>query len=886
MKLFKKILVSITLLLTGVIGLSSLSYAIFVYNDKNAELEGTQTTSNLVNFTGVDSDYYRIYFFASPYYATGGNITEGHSDSDINTISSTDETDPKAIADSEYNPYNDTTTDYWTGFSQYSNSSQSNFQYSSGNYTWVPMKSISQTSAGSATVTPYKKADFTGYIRENKDNDAGLIIEKTHTYYSIVVEGQITASQLTSIVATSEYKDAWGFGPEFVGWSYDKASVSSRILSSSTSRAASDSNNYTYTTSDDPTKGDTSGTLRYVSSGSGSGTKYKYGNFGRSSDIKMFSDSTSLQYIDNYTSDSGNSIDGSKVGDKVIYLYPVFGAKQNSGLSEYHNLIKFRRNPGSAPQTKQSDEIDYSQNRLTRYFLYDGYDSSALYKNNYSITDYYLDFSGSTVNRIDMAINSTEGTKTSYTQSYAGYGANWPTLISDSALKSLGLESGYYDIRLCIWYASGSSIGDCATVFKVYYEANYFDAILYSHSTSGDSTAYTTLTDGKTIAYCPYIYSETIGGVSFYYVIGLHKQNEHHLTGDNLNGNISDYDGSGYRRLPLADHKYSPSSDSATTEKISSLTGYFFVENVELYKDEKFTILDKEPDNNDYTTVSYSTGAMEDKYISNFNTYLTSSYASDKTPYYSINRTDGITSPISINESDNKKSFISSKDGIYSLLFTITYKENSTNSGINVDSTNSGGGTLSGNNIESINIAYKEVPRKYKFIVLSDPSKRTTSRVNPCDHSVGYEYIYDDKAHWARCQNCGVLWTSELSSSVKECDHIGEEKHTFNTNNECTICGYKVGESSNFAGAYYNSYNMIFNFDSYVCSGSYDEDTIINMSTVLTTFNGGKTLYEVLYSYWGKELVDMSTGLVFNYRIFNSNTFKLNRNYVLYIRQG
>ncbi len=874
MKGFKKLYALVALLVAAIISISSLSYAMFVYNDKNAELEGTHTTSNLVNFSSVASDYYRIYFFASPLYATGANIDDDQTDEQINTISDTDEQDPKIIADSLNNPYNDTATDYWTINGSHSgDSTQSNFNIDGSKYTWIPSESINQESAGSATITPYKKADFTGYIRENTSNEANLSIKKTSTYYSIVVEGHITAAQLNAIVATSEYKDSWGFGPEFIGWTYDKTGAASRIKHSDSQRAQPDTNSYTYeVTSTYSTTNKTTGTITYKGKSSGGGTKYLYGNYGRSSDLDIISDSTSLQYIDNFSS-RGSSIDGSSIGDNIIYLYPVFGAKQNSGLKSYHNLIKVRRNPGDSPQTYQSDEIDYTKNRLTRYFIYSSNNDTPT-NYNYYINDYYL--SSSDTNRIDMSINSTSSLETTD----AGYGSDWPTLISSNEIKSLNLDTGYYDIRLSIWYSSSTStsIETVSTVFKTFYETNYYDAIMYSHSSSGSSSSSVTLSDNTTVVSCPNIYLQKIGtgsgnnnSASFYYVIGFHKVSDLHLTGDNLNDDISSYNNDGYRRLLISNHRYS-----------DNLTKFYFVENVELYENEKFTVLDKVlGEGKDYTSVNYTTSALAYDYISDFNSYLIGSSNDNTKNYSSINTTN---SPISITSADSKKSFTCSKDGVYSFLFTINYKSKSSNEPVRVN--NVGIGIPSGNVIETINIAYKEISKKYKFIVLSDPSKRIND-VSTCNHSYGFEYVYDEKAHWARCMGCGKLWTEEMNESTgKECSHLGDEDHDM-LNNECKVCGYTKGESSYFGvGTFFNSYSSCYNFDSYICSGEYDKDTIINASTVLTTKNSGDTLINILNNHWGKELVDISTGLVFNYRVFLSNKFKLNRNYVLYIRNG
>mgnify|MGYP004573226119 CR=1 FL=1 len=63
------------------------AFAYFTFSDSTT-IDNVGTSSDNAKFNEVESDFYKVYFFASPYYATGA------------TIDGVEETDPLKIADS------------------------------------------------------------------------------------------------------------------------------------------------------------------------------------------------------------------------------------------------------------------------------------------------------------------------------------------------------------------------------------------------------------------------------------------------------------------------------------------------------------------------------------------------------------------------------------------------------------------------------------------------------------------------------------------------------------------------------------------------------------------------------------------------------------------
>ncbi len=811
MKNLRKIYTLIALMLIAIISVSTLSYALFIYTDNtNAKLDDMHATTNNVSLGTADTENYRIYFFASPYYATGANL-DGTSDETYSTIADTDEQDPLKIANAKNNPYN-SDDDYFIAHSTHSNEYEKNFYTSatSKQYTYISASSITQTGANSASITPYKKSKFSGYIRENTT----FGINTTSTYYSTVVNGHLTSELLANVIAQSVYKDEYGFGPEFMGWTYQKEKVKERTIYSSAERYGTTTSNISYS----------DGTATYNSSTTNS--YYTIGNYGKYPDeIEIVSDRTSLKYID-----TGDVKDGSSANDKIIYLYPVFGAKQLSSRSTYPNLVKLRKNAGDNPGLYQSDEIDYDQNRYTAYAYYSSNNTHST--PNYYVKNYYISDSTDTTdtNRVDVAFFYNGISSSSYESSETD-NTDWTTLFSDTTIKGLGLEEGYYNIDISLWWTTSSVSEVDSTTVSSFISTNIYDNYSTIHS------------------------SFTLYNSTYYYscIIGFHKVNNFHITGSSINGDISSYDGDGYKVASLA------SQNTGTSNRY-----YYVAQNVELQKGDTFTVLNKDyaSSTNGYKDITYSLSAMDDTYLKEFNDTLSSATDEDSKKEYSNISIDN--SDISLNSEDNSKSLVANSSNVYSFLFVIEYTSDTT--------------TSKGNIISSISIAYKTVTTYFKFAVLSDPILRAHNTTNHSKHS--NIYYYDDKYHYQACNLCGKLDGDSVEHSY--------------TNDVCTVCGYIKGSnlkhSDNFdskaiTDQYFTDFNHISSYDSYLCSGTYKKGTVINWDTkLITPSSGSSNLGDLFLNYWKYELVDLSTGLVFDYRIFLTDNFKLDRNYICYIR--
>lgn len=362
------------------------SYSPFIKDKQEVDIDSGATTSAI--FDVVDNDYYKVYFFASPYYATGMEETP---DTD---------TDPLNIAKSENNPYN-STEKLMMMYQQ----DDSKFQNMSGYYACYKNKN------DNGTYEMFEKRDYTGYIRQNEE----LGIEKTSTYISITVKGSISAEQLSGIVAASEFKDRYGFGPEFIGWTYDKNNTYSRAITTDGKRYGSNDQ------------------LRY---GNEKGEDVGFygtqiGNYGCQGVIDQVSSTTSLRDIDS------DNRDGSNAGDKIIYLYPVFVSKNYSKKTnvggKQTDVIKFRINPGDNYGDKQTDEIYYpvgseEKKRYTVCLFQNVYENNNV---NYYTKNLYID----TDTKIQLDCDPD-------------WRGTWKTILSYDVIKDMVTENGYYNIDI------------------------------------------------------------------------------------------------------------------------------------------------------------------------------------------------------------------------------------------------------------------------------------------------------------------------------------------------------------------------------------------------------------------------------------------------------
>lgn len=563
-------------------------YAFFILGTdyfKNADFGVDDIYVSNTSFDNDDDSYYKVYFFASPYYATGSKDTPSLSE------------DPLTIANSKSNPYNNTNaycTIASTGYNDYSNAF---FEDGSGYYITYKKKNVDKLSGSEGELDLFNVRDFTGYIRPNEK----LKIEQTYTYVCADFKGSISSEYLSGIIAASEFKDVWGFGPEFIGWTYNKNESFNRTVYKGSS---TDNNSYVRYSTEYSTK---YGLYTCDSSGKKGTIAQAIGNYGVQGKIEQVTSETSLEYLDSLTAD------GSGKGDRVIYLYPVFAAKNYSSDKKFKDnvafgsydapMIKFRVNPGEKYQQKQSEEIDYTQNRYTTCLFMESLNSQKT-NANYSTGNFYIDNDA----HIQLDFDDWSGT--------------WVTILNDEKLDSLGLENGYYNIDLTFWWSGSYSTTSTENTYK---NSNKYLKILSGQVTSG-------------------------GKHTCYYVIGFQKVEDFYL-------NV--YDAEGSAAVKTADLRITPEIED---------TLYYVVDNVYLTEGQVLSF-----SNSTITSI----GTLSDDALSRYNdengqAYLTPGAVATDTQDIKL-----IDNKISVSKSGHYSFLVllGYKDGI-PVSATIAYKEN------------------------------------------------------------------------------------------------------------------------------------------------------------------------------------------------------------------
>lgn len=623
-------------------------YAIFSYA-KDAAVTATVSGSNAMFDETLNDDYYRVYFFASPYYATGA---EFGSATDTNH---TEYTDPLKIAElgKDVNPY-DVTANYGLVGSKLTgtNTKYANAEFSSGDHHYISYKNktVDVLTGIEGQLELFERRDYTGYIRAN----AALGIEKTSTYVAITVRGNLSAEQLDGVVAASEFKDQYGFGPEFIGWTYDKETTKSRTMYGD--------KRYT-----------TDSTLNVCDSrGWGiNETPYQYGNFGCQGEIEQITSTTSLQAIDKTTTD------GSKQNDKVIYLYPVFIAKNYSADKSVGgnttSILKFRVN---ADKTQADDgskmyryeydqfgEIDYSKNRYTAGFFQRTSDNDV----NYYLNNLHID--GKSDFQLDVCpVNGKES-----------WGSYWSTIFSNEGLKKLKLPDGYYNVDVTfltpIGTATSGAKDKVQQLIEKYKATNHYVS-LYSSLDTSPSDGLVLLTKNR---------QTNDNSISVYFVIGFEKVEEFHFVGGPSQESASDYYASGYQIL---------NNTSQMGENVE-----YLIPRTYLYQDETYSVLAEYADKAE--TLPYELAYMDAATISNINnivnqgeqkavTFEGAPAVATETPKIAI-----VKNRLKVNESGN-----------YVFVFAVEYENGQPS---------------------KISFAYQRSEFKYSFIVLNEKPTSTSS---------------------------------------------------------------------------------------------------------------------------------------------------------------
>ena len=640
----KRVFILVFTILLLSVGLISSGFAFYNFSEIH---KIDDITTNFINakFNEINNDYYRIYFFASPYYATGA---DGFTSDD-----------PLVIADSENNPYKYKKDPYLIGGPQASNK-QANIFFPDGSKFYFAAKEIDNEKLnstkpnegnGSEVITKFNKCDFTGFIRKN-DNIG--ITQREYNYVAMTVKGSISSSLLSSVIAGTEFKDQYGFGPEFVGWTYDKETSKKRTMYDD--RRYKDMSSLGWKVIDNRGWGD-------------KGTPYGIGNYGCQGEISQISENTSLNYLDNLasTSDSTTAIDGSKLNDHIIYLYPVFEAKNYSSDKSIGGattaFLKFRINPDNDLNSdtfyayKQLGEIDYSKKRYTVGLFQNEKDNNDDLEINYYTKGIYIDTTGKNdINNIQIDANlASSNDKTTWRQA-------WNTIVSYQELKELNLEPGYYNIDInFMQYDITSDIKSfekeqntrITNLVQKFKDTNKYVAVYGSKQNDHRDTY------GLYWALQNYEYTSKDPTS---YVIGFQKIDEYHVTGNNLNGSINDYSASGYKKIFITDIG-------------NAHTQYYTIDRIYLTEGDEIAVLNE--DCSSLNDVKYYLDAMTNTEITNFNEALKNSSHTAKNPFSSLgeksiivdknNNTSEGNVLLSLSEDSKKVKALAS--GSFSLVF-------------------------------------------------------------------------------------------------------------------------------------------------------------------------------------------------------------------------
>lgn len=602
-------------------------YSYFSYEKDYFDSVDANTTNANANFNEIDNDYYKVYFFASPYYSTGAEINGSYVD------------DPLEIADNENNPYNNTDELIYITPNLNNSPKFANVYFENGgNYHYITYKSRNEDIplGTSNAFEGFQTRDFTGYIRENNANK----IEQTYTYTSIIINNNITVGQLSSMIASTEFKDKYGFGPEFTGWTYDKETIKNRTMYGEKRYSNSMGLN-----------------LAYNSGYTKSYNADEIGNYGCQGEIDQITPTTSLRYIDSLTSDNGTiGIDGSKVGDKIIYLYPVYTAKNYARNETQSSLLKFRVNVDNSIDYdesiylhNQSGEIDYSKNRYT-VCLFQENDENDL-NINYYTSNLLIDSS----NTMQLDINMSIG----------GWLGDWNTILSNERMKALNnLTDGYYNVDITFAIVSDSyDESNIKNLYNKYLNEHKYVEICYSENDKGECGIE------------KFYYNNNWSYASCYYIVGFQKINEFHITGNSLNGNINNYDLQGFKMM-----------------YVTSNSKYYMSNNIFLKEDDEISILIDGVTNYNETPYSFSSNFSNDE-LSEIKSLFSNNNDNDF-----LNLGDNKNIELVYGQNGYKKLLIN-KTGKYNFIFNIEYTD-----GIPTN----------------INICYQENSVKFLFVILQN----------------------------------------------------------------------------------------------------------------------------------------------------------------------
>ena len=174
--------------------------------------------------------------------------------------------------------------------------------------------------------------------------------------------------------------------------------------------------------------------------------------YGRMGDFQLFNPSLPLEYYDNLQGENGKGIDGSEMGDNVLYLYPIF----TTGLDYSQVCVSRNVTAGSPIESSDLPRTPYHVFRLGSYYGDEAGSSNNWEENYFSTLGEGNDlFIRRNVSLSPADVSNEKNYRLEYNLANRNNDEVWSGNWNRPTNFSIASE-GIYDVA--IWYSSGSSL--------------------------------------------------------------------------------------------------------------------------------------------------------------------------------------------------------------------------------------------------------------------------------------------------------------------------------------------------------------------------------------------------------------------------------------------
>lgn len=180
--------------------------------------------------------------------------------------------------------------------------------------------------------------------------------------------------------------------------------------------------------------------------------------YGRMGDFELFNPSLPLEYYDNLSGENGKGIDGSDIGDNVLYLYPIF----TTGPDYSQVCVDRNINVGSTIESSALPRNPYHVFRLGSYYGNTAGSGSTWEENYFSTLSEGNDlFIRRNVYMSADDVSNGKNYRLEYNLANRNTDEVWSGNWNRPTNFSIANE-GIYDVA--IWYSSGSSLTEDAAL--------------------------------------------------------------------------------------------------------------------------------------------------------------------------------------------------------------------------------------------------------------------------------------------------------------------------------------------------------------------------------------------------------------------------------------